>query len=311
MNERRLAIMRLLDSRTKITARELAERFGVSVRTIQRDLDHLQQSGFPLYTETGPHGGYRVLPNRILPPLQLNLTEALGLFLMLRLLEQIKDFPYSAVREHLALQYFAELPRDVQERIDRLQDHLVFPALRNTPSSPFTTDILNAALERREIRFLYASPAGRPEAKQAYPLGIYYDNQRWYMPALANERVLLYRVDRVLELEVLEPFPVPDGNAGAAAKLPTLKAWISAVDERPGVRVVLRFTEFGARLAADEPLFQPIHDGEWVGSVPPSEFRYLSRKLLGYGPDVRVLEPQELRERMRKLLEENLASYLE
>lgn len=102
MNERRIAMMQIIDSRKKFTARELAERFGVSVRTIQRDLDYLQQIGFPLYTEQGPHGGYRALPNRILPPLQLNQTEALGLFLSLQVLEKISDFPFSAVRSHLS-----------------------------------------------------------------------------------------------------------------------------------------------------------------------------------------------------------------
>lgn len=93
MNERRIALMRILDSRKKYTARELAERFGVSVRTIQRDLDYLQQTGLPLYTEMGPHGGYRALPNRLLPPLHLARDEALGLFLMLQLLENIPDIP--------------------------------------------------------------------------------------------------------------------------------------------------------------------------------------------------------------------------
>ncbi|EBD8094960.1 HTH domain-containing protein, partial [Salmonella enterica] len=76
MNNRKLALMRLMDSRKKFTARELAERFQVSIRTIQRDLNDLQELGFPLYTEVGVNGGYRVLPNRILPPLQLTQHEA-------------------------------------------------------------------------------------------------------------------------------------------------------------------------------------------------------------------------------------------
>ncbi|MGC5772222.1 HTH domain-containing protein [Paenibacillus pabuli] len=71
MNERRLTMMRIIDSRKKFTAREPAERFNVSVRTIQRDLGYLQQIGFPLYSKQGAHGGYRALENRILPPLQL------------------------------------------------------------------------------------------------------------------------------------------------------------------------------------------------------------------------------------------------
>lgn len=59
MNNRKLALMRLMDSRKKFTARELAERFQVSIRTIQRDLNDLQELGFPLYTEVGVNGGDR------------------------------------------------------------------------------------------------------------------------------------------------------------------------------------------------------------------------------------------------------------
>ena len=83
----------MLDSRKKFTARELAERFHVSMRTIQRDLDHLQQMGFPLYAEVGANGGYRVLPNRILPPLQLTEHEAFGLFMMIEYLETYPTSP--------------------------------------------------------------------------------------------------------------------------------------------------------------------------------------------------------------------------
>lgn len=169
MNHRKLAIMRLMDSRQKFTARELAERFDVSVRTIQRDLDALQALGFPLYTEVGVNGGYRVLPNRILPPLQLTQQEALGLFMMLEYLQQVPDFPYGSMREHLAEQYFSTLPEDVQDLIMRMREHITFVQHPGEHAEPLTTEILGAAVEKREIEFMYHARSG-PKKVQVFPM---------------------------------------------------------------------------------------------------------------------------------------------
>jgi predicted DNA-binding transcriptional regulator YafY len=167
----------------------LSERFHVSVRTIQRDLDRLQQMGFPLYTEVGVNGGYHVLPNRILPPLQLTLHEAFGLFMMLQYLENVHDFPYGSVRAHLAEHYFSSLPPDVQETINRMRKHASFLHRKQTQSAPLTTKLLEAAADKKEIGFLYQSRSGTKQA-QVYPLGIYYENGFWYMPAMNQQRVI-------------------------------------------------------------------------------------------------------------------------
>ena len=228
MNSRRLAIMRLIDARRKFTARELAERFGVSIRTIQRDLDELQRIGFPLYSEAGARGGYRALPNRLLPPLQLNMNEALGLFLMLEQLERTPDFPYGAARAHLAEEYYGSLPPDARDRIDRLRAHLAFRTRGAPPGKPgreaardesATTAILEAAADKRAIAFDYRSASGMKRVEAAFPIGLYLENGFWYMPAMKNGRALLYRVDRMRHVA---PLDLVD------ASVPALREWLEA-----------------------------------------------------------------------------------
>ncbi|TCZ80254.1 YafY family transcriptional regulator [Paenibacillus albiflavus] len=301
MNERRLAIIQVLDARKKFTARELAERFDVSIRTIQRDLDYLQQIGFPLYTELGPHGGYRVLPNRLLPPLQLTQTEAFGLFLMIKWLEQVHDFPYDQIRSHLAEQYYAELPTDIKESIDRMRDHIAFYQHTNQVASPFTTTVLEAAMDKREISFIYHSSGG-DKPFQVFPFGIYYENGKWYMPALYRDRVTLFRVDRMKEVLITEQ---------SDPSIPTLKEWLNAKDERESVNVVLHFTEFGMRLAGSDKLFGSLISNEWSGSVPIDELPYVARLLFKYGPEVKVIEPVQLQKLVIQMLERSLSQYRE
>ncbi|GIO67412.1 helix-turn-helix transcriptional regulator [Paenibacillus cookii] len=300
MNERRVALMRLLDSRKKYTARELAERFHVSVRTIQRDLDYLQQIGLPLYTETGPHGGYRALPNRLLPPLHLSRDEAIGLFLMLKLLEDLPDIPFGSVRKHLSEQYYAELPQDVQEQVDRLKDYVAFRMTPTQAASPFTSLILEAAMEKRRVRMEYASASGSKRF-DVCPVGLYFEHGYWYMPAYGREKILLYRADRVIAMTPLEE---------AVPGLPTLKQWLDSSDPREGVPAKIQFSSFGARMAMSDPMFRGMSGQEWLGNVPREEFPYVSRLLLRYGPEAEVLYPGELRDMVKTLFQESLKNYM-
>jgi len=299
VNARRLAMMRLFDSRKKYTARELAERFGVSMRTIQRDLDHLQQMGLPLYAEVGSQGGYRVLPNRILPPLQLTQQEAFGLFLMLEWLEEVPDMPHGAVRERLADHYYGSLPEDVQDRIRRMRKHIAFLQPNPKRSAPLTTQLLQAAVDRREIRFVYRSRSGE-RTVEAFPIGLYFENGYWYMPALHGDKALLYRADRVAAAETLER---------TNEALPTLQAWLNEKERRAGVAVTLAFTPFGARLAESDRSLAGMTDGTWQGLVPEEELPFVARRLLAYGPEVVVKEPDSLRELVAGMLGRALDAY--
>ncbi|SEB20759.1 MULTISPECIES: helix-turn-helix transcriptional regulator [unclassified Paenibacillus] len=299
MNNRKLALMRLMDSRKKFTARELAERFQVSIRTIQRDLNDLQELGFPLYTEVGVNGGYRVLPNRILPPLQLTQHEALGLFMMIEYLENVPDFPYGSIREHLAEEYYSTLPQDVQDLITRMRQHITFLQHHAVQVEAVTTEILGAAVDQREIEFIYHSRQGHKKV-QVFPIGIYYDHGYWYMPASRKDRVLLYRVDRMQELVMLDSID---------ESVPSLKEWLNYKENRKSVEVVLQFTDFGARLAGSDVLFKSVGGNEWRGLVPPEEFPFTARKLLSYGPEVKVIEPLELQQQVREMLERSLNQY--
>lgn len=299
MNNRKLALMRLMDSRKKFTARELAERFQVSIRTIQRDLNDLQELGFPLYTEVGVNGGYRVLPNRILPPLQLTQHEALGLFMMIEYLENVPDFPYGSIREHLAEEYYSTLPQDVQDLITRMRQHITFLQHHAVQAWALTTEILGAAVDKKEIEFIYHSRQGHKKV-QAVPIGIYYDHGYWYMPAQRKDRVLLYRVDRMQELVMLDSI---------GESVPSLQEWLNFKENRESVKVVLQFTDFGARLAGSDVLFKSVEGNEWRGLVPPEEFPFTARKLLSYGPEVKVIEPLELQQQVREMLERSLKQY--
>lgn len=79
-SKRLLDLMMTVNRKRKFTVRELADEFQVSSRTILRDLQELGELGVPLYSEVGPHGGYQVLSERILPPIAFTEEEAVAIF---------------------------------------------------------------------------------------------------------------------------------------------------------------------------------------------------------------------------------------
>ncbi|KIL51529.1 hypothetical protein KP77_10410 [Jeotgalibacillus alimentarius] len=298
MNKRQLTLMRILEPNRKFSASELATRFNVSTRTIQRDLDKLQKIGFPLYSEPGRYGGYRVLPNRLLPPLQLNENEAIGLYLMLHYLEQVPDLPFGEIRSHLAEHYFAELPESTKERIRSVESKVAFHASYASGNSQWTTVILQAALEQRELVMTYESSRGIRKVN-VFPIGLYFD-QTWYMPALYKRKILLYRADRIHAGTIGEE---------RLEQLPSLSEWLRQPEERPSVRAVLAFTAEGERRAKADPFFKDVSDGVWKGDIPYEELSYTASQLLSYGAHVKVLEPEELIKKVKGHYQESLNQY--
>ncbi|MNP68782.1 hypothetical protein D3C76_1647880 [compost metagenome] len=93
--------------------------------------------------------------------------------------------------------------------------------------------------------------------------------------------------------------------------IPSLKTWLDTKEDRASVEVTLQFTEFGARIAASDVLFKSVQGNEWRGLVPPEEFSFTARKLLSYGPEVKVISPPELKRQVRELLESSVSQYID
>ena len=95
-SKRLLELMMTVNRKRKFTVKELAMEFGVSARTMLRDLQELSGIGFPLYSEVGPHGGYQVLKESILPPIAFSEEEAVALFFAVNALRHYSSLPFEA-----------------------------------------------------------------------------------------------------------------------------------------------------------------------------------------------------------------------
>ena len=82
---RLLALLSLLQSRRDWPGGVLAERLGISLRTVRRDVDRLRELGYPIAAAKGPDGGYRLGAGTALPPLLFDDEQAVALTVALQI----------------------------------------------------------------------------------------------------------------------------------------------------------------------------------------------------------------------------------
>lgn len=289
MKKRHLYLIRLLNRGRRFTADELALETGASVRTIQRDMLTLEELGYPIWSVPGTGGGYEMLSNRLLPPLQLREQEAVALYLTLKWMEQIPDVPFGELRDTLSDWYVNELPHDLETKIARLEKNILWLGNKTVPSAPFTKDVFQAVEQRRNIEVTYATTKGSRTFTVA-PVGMALLDSKWYVYGLSEYGLRQYRIDRIEALRLLdETFEADD-----------LATLLEASDDRSGGTVRLNITPLGRRLLEDV-LPDIAEKNEW--DVPEAELPFLSRQLLAAGAEVEVVEPTELREMMREQAE--------
>jgi predicted DNA-binding transcriptional regulator YafY len=182
------------------SARWLADRFGVSSRTIERDLSALQQSGVPIWAEPGRTGGYCLDTSHTLAPLGFTVDEALAVMVALGTLAEspFRDSATSALRKIVAVTDDRSLREtaDLASRIHLLGDEKPTEA----PAG------LAAALRTGQVlRITYTDRDGGTTERDVEPMGFVGKGQNWYLIAWCRLRdgLRAFRGDRIADAEPL------------------------------------------------------------------------------------------------------------
>ncbi len=290
------------------TAKELANDFGVSLRTIQRDLLDLSALGVPFYSEVGRNGGYSMIHGEMLPPISFNEEETASIIFTYESLKQYQEIPYEAEIDEVINKLLARVSNPLKEKLNSFHEHILMKVPRRAEKSPYLKSVFRASIAKQILLFRYDS-LDRNKNKRAIPLGIYSENGYWYFPAydLEHERIYLFRVDRVLSLQ--------EGEISNIEFL-TMAQWLehrSDLSAEDFVELVLRISRKAVR---DFPntFFQfsgIVWEDKNIGilhqKISKREYPYIASLIATFGHEAEILEPQEL----RKLLVENLTNTLE
>lgn len=213
---RLLKLLSLLQAHKDWSGPELAERLGISTRTVRNDVERLRSLGYPVHATPGVSGGYRLGAGAALPPLLLDDDEAVAVAVGLGRAAGggVAGIEETSVRALAKLEQV--LPSRLRRRVNALHAYTVqIPGTAPEVPPETLTTIANAARDRERLRFDYTGHDGTASTRDVEPYRLVHRRGRWYLVGWDVERQdwRTFRVDRLVPR-------TPAGPRFAARQLP-------------------------------------------------------------------------------------------
>jgi predicted DNA-binding transcriptional regulator YafY len=305
-SSRLLTLLSLLQARRDWPGTELADRLGVSGRTIRRDIERLRDLGYPVESVTGPAGGYQLRAGTAMPPLLLDDDEAIAIAVGLRTAAgaSVTGIEETSVRALVKLEQV--LPAHLRRRVRALQTStttLTFGDGGPQADPQHLTVIAGACRDHERLRFTYRARDDSSTRRQVEPHSLVNAGRRWYLVAWDCGRTdwRTFRLDRMTR-------PAPAGGRFQPRELPAkdAAAFVSA-------GLSSAWSRYEARVTVQAPAEQ-VRGRRWLGgTVEPIDDRscllrtsddnldWLAMRVAMVGCEFEVHEPPELVERLREV----------
>lgn len=290
-------IVYILLNKNYITAKELAEHFEVSVRTIYRDIDVLCQSGIPIYTSKGKGGGIGLLDNFVLNKSVLSKVEQEDILSALQGLSATNYPDLDKVLNKLSNLFGTKQNNWIEVDYSDWSDN----------QKEKFNQIKTAVLQKKVLQFDYYSTYGERTRRETEPLQLWFKNRTWYLKAYcrAKSDIRTFKLNRMKNLNVLNDtftreMPLDQSgmlNVTSVTNMVTIKMKISATQ---AYRV---YDEF------DENQIHKEKKDSFIVTFSFPEDEWVYGYILSFGNYAEVLEPVRIREIIKNRLQETLSIY--
>ena len=310
---RLLGLLSLLQTPREWAGSELAERLGVSPRTIRRDVDRLRELGYPVEASRGAEGGYRLVAGTAMPPLLLEDDEAVAIAVGLRTAagQTVDGIEEASVRALAKLEQV--LPSRLRRRVGSFGTATVAVPATGPVVDPAQLTVFAGAIANHEtVRFRYRSTSDQAETRRLVePLRLVAAGRRWYLVAFDRDRNdwRTFRVDRIQDAMATggrvpprEP-PAADLGAYVVERL---------YDVIPVYRAVATLsaplTSVAPRLGATPGELEELDAEQCRWHSHADTLDWLAFRLLGLGCAFTVHSPPELITHLRTLADRATAA---
>ncbi|UVI29970.1 helix-turn-helix transcriptional regulator [Paenibacillus spongiae] len=304
--DRLLAITMLLLGRRRVSAKELADRFEVSLRTVYRDLETINQAGIPIVSYTGATGGYEIMDQYRLDRQFLSLEELQSIVIALRGIRSSMDEKEIG---GLLDKVGALVAKSEQGAAASMSQQLLIdinPWHEGEADKEKLNVLKTAIRSARLIRFDYTNGNGEDSQRVCEPMSVVLKGYVWYLYGYCRLRqdFRIFRLSRIGKLaELPETFERREGN------LEQLNYRSIRPQDAPTLHLVLRFQpRHKARVKDYFPNceIETEEEGTLLVTVVQPDEPWVRAMLMSYGTDVTVLEPvslaQELVREAKKII---------
>jgi len=300
---RLLRLLALLQTGRVWNGAELAERLGVTTRTVRNDLERLRLLGYEVVSRKGPAGGYSLDAGPAMPPLLLDDEEAVAIAVALRAAAagSVTGIEETATRALSKLE--RTLPHRLRPTLEILRSATDTAPGEGPTVAPHVLNAVATAIHRNErLRFDYTSHEGAGSRRDVEPHRLVYTGRRWYLLAwdVGRDDWRTFRTDR------LDPV-VPTGprfsprDAGDAVARVLRGTSIAAWPYRVRARLHVTTDVVAPRLAWNDGVVTAESATTCVVEAGGPSLRDLAVFLLDLDLDFEVLDPPELRPVLRDL----------
>ena len=280
----------------KVTARELAERFEVSIRTIYRDIDSLSSAGIPIYAIQGKGGGIEIADEFVLSKSLLTEDEREQIMTALCGLENVNKSYENELLIKLSALFKIKNTNWIEVDFNSWQNNKIYEKIFN--------EIKSAILSKNILEFSYFG-SNEETYRKVKPVRLLFKGQDRYLYAfcLLRDDFRYFKLSRIKKLKTLSVIFEDDFEDIILKKEMRYENTVHIkvkFDRKVAFRV---YDELGENITEDE-------DGNLYAEVEiPNDYN-LYGYIFSFGENVEVLEPKEIRIKIKKIINEMSKKYI-
>lgn len=281
----------------KVTASELADKFEVSVRTIYRDIDSISSAGIPIYATQGKGGGIEIAEDFVLSKSLLSENEKQQIMSALQGLDNTTTQHENELLTKLSALFKMKSTNWIEVDFNNWQNNKLYEKTFN--------DIKSSILSKNIISFTYFSSNERETNRSVKPVRLLFKSQDWYVYALCLLRndFRYFKLSRIKSLEIhTEKFEDNFDDVILKKEMPHENTVHIKVkfDRKVAFRV---YDELNGEITED-------NDGNLYTEIEiPNDYN-LYNYIFSFGDGVEVLEPEEVRMQIKKMINKMAEKYI-
>lgn len=302
--DRIAAILIQLQSRRVTKAQDLANRFGISLRTVYRDVHTLEEAGIPIIGEAGI--GYSIMDGYRLPPVMFTREEAIAFLTAEKMVEQLTDSANSANYRSAMYKIKSVLRSSEKDLLENMDSRIeVLRGRRNTAISPeldLIQPILKSVAEGKVIALNYFSHYRQVDTERnVEPVGVFYLDGYWHLIAYCRlrEDYRDFRLDRVSAIRLTDD--------GYQRKHPLLKQYLGKMYDGVDLHdIVIRIEKAAVPYLDDQKYYSGFISEFDLGDEVEMAFltptiEGFARWLMMFADYATIIKPEALKERVKTI----------
>lgn len=300
----------LLQSRSLVKASELAKHFGITERTVYRDIRSLQEADVPIVGESGV--GYSLDKSYRLPAIRFDTQEALSMLIAGKASQNLRDPNLQQDFDSALNKIRAVLPRDSQSVLEKMESSIQVVLPRRSGDDGLdrqTMETLHQAIAASKILEIHylARSTQVEEMRLIEPLGLVYYTHNWHLIAWCQKRQDYrdFRVDRLTQIHVTSSYFQQGQRMSLQEYMERQKSQLEVV------LMEIEVTSFVAKMTQEYRYsmgFVSEEEGSRPGWVKmsfwASSVEYFARWVISLVPEVQVLGPPELKSKLKTLAQQ-------